>query len=452
MSDKTGNRMGNRTGNRMRSVLLLPVILCSVIFLSVLSTTAYGFGIAPGHKDIPYEAGRTANLKLKLLNNDGAAMKVLLYAEGELEGSVWFDNPVAEFSEGETEKVIDYHVDMPATVDKKGSIETFIIARPIPEEEEGITRVIGVVAPRLVLRVQVPLTGKYAKARLAVPPFKHNQSANFAIEVTNLGTEDIISVQAVIDIYGPLNNKLSQAVSNTIILRSKEKAVLEAPWTANLQPGKYKAVATVIYDGLNVVDEKEFSIGEFRITIDSISVNNFVLGGIAKFEMLLSNNWNLGVDELYADVEVRDPGGRVYAASKTATTSIPAFGKGRLEAFWNTEAVSAGNYRLGISLHYAGLTTQEDFDIFVDTNSITPNLAGRAIQTGKPAGEGEGGLMLKRTVYVLIILVAALLGFNAYIYFRRLRKPPKPPPASPARLRVTQPQQQQQQPPQSEQP
>ena len=102
---------------------------------------------------------------------------------------------------------------------------------------------------------------------------------------------------------------------------------------------------------------------------------------------------------------------------------MPAYGKGKLEAYWNTEKVIPGSYNLKIILNYAGQTTEDVFDILVDYNKITAALAGRVV--GAIEEEPKEGMELKKTVYILITIVVLLVIFNTYIYFKKIRKPPQ---------------------------
>ncbi len=406
--------------SRMAKIMLLVMI---VSVFALLSSNADALGVVPAHKDVTFEPGKEERIKMKLTKQTGEEMEILLYAEGPLEGNVFFDDSLIVLAADETERIIEYTFVIPEQTGKKGVIETKIVAKQVPKKKEGSTIINAGVAVVSKLRLLVPFTGKYAEAKLVVPIFKKDISTNFAVEVKNLGTEDIISAQAVIDIFGPLNNKLVTVRSDQHIIRSKEKMVIEVPWKPELQSGTYQAKLTLIYDENNAFDEKVFNIGTRKPSIDDITVDNFRLGGIAKFEILVSNDWNLPLDELFADVQVMDPEGTVYTQSRTATIAVPEFGKGVLEAFWDTEAVAPGPYKFKIVLNALGDEIEEVFDILVELDKITANLAGRVVAVPTIEEEGEDGT-LKKTVFILSAVVILLVIFNGYIYFKKIRKPP----------------------------
>jgi len=383
---------------------------------------AIALGIIPGHHDVNYEPGKTVQAKIKLLNEGGHETSVFLYVEGPLEQYIGFSESIITFSSGETEKIITYTIDMPPAMKKQGITETKIVARAIPVGLTGDTIIGASVAVVSKLRLIIPYSGKYAEVRLIVPPFEQNKEAAFVIEVKNLGKKNIIAAQAVIDIYGPLNNKLDTVKSKIHKIKKEGKKILNVNWKAVLPPGSYTAKLNLTYDEKNAYDEASFNIGRQEVRIDGISVNNFRLGGIARFEILVSNNWHMPAEEIFADIQVSDREDRIYTQSRTATTSVPAMGKATLEAFWNTERVIIGNYKLKIILDYDNQKTEEVFDIVVDYNRITTAVAGRVVGAEEEGEEEAKGI--KSTVIILAVVVALLVSVNIYI-FRRMKRPPK---------------------------
>lgn len=395
-----------------------------VLIFCLVSTTSLALGIVPSHEDVNFESGQEKTMKIKIIKEVDAEYDVLLYAQGPLENNIFFKENVVELKKGEDGRIIEYTLSMPESVDKQGVLETSIIAKQVPKKGDGRTVITAGVSVVSKLRLVIPYSGKYSEVRLVVPIFKQNEETNFAVEVKNLGTEDIISAQAIIDIYGPLNNKLATVKSGSQTIRTKDKAIIDVAWKATLPSGTYKAKLTVVYDERNAIDEEDFNIGVRDLRIDDISVNNFKLGGIAKFEILVSNEWNLPVDGLYADFQVMNKENTIYTQSRTAQTSIPSFGKGTLEAFWNTELVTPDRYKLKIILHGLDLQTEKMFDILVENNKITTSLTGEVILGSGETDNDKGDSGIEKTVYILVGVVLMLVLFNGYIYFRKIRKPP----------------------------
>jgi len=394
---------------------LKPILL--IIVILVLANQTYALGIAPSHSDVIFEPALEKTIQLKVINNAHKDFDAVVYAEGALAEYIMIDEPMIKLTKDQDSKIISYKINLPKSLEKQGLHEASIVIREIPKTTKGGTTVTANVAVVSKLNVMVPYKGKYAEIKLFVTDFKQNKESNFAVEVRNLGTKDILEAKAIIDIYGPLNNKLATVTSNKASVKSKDKEILIAKWIPELGPGSYHAVATLIYDELNTKDEKSFTIGTLELGIVSISVTDFRLGGIAKFDILVENNWNTEIQGAYAETTVKDDNGKIYTQFKTASADIPAFGKQELNAYWDTAKVIPGAYKFDIVLNYLGQKTEKIFDIMVEYDKITASLVGKAIAVGeeeKPA--------LVKSVYILIFLVVILIIFNVVIYFKKIKR------------------------------
>ena len=394
---------------------LKPILL--IIVILVLASQTYALGIAPSSSDVIFEPGLEKTIQLKVINNVHKDFDAVVYAEGELAEYIIIGNPTISLSKNEDSKIISYKLKLPKSLEKQGLHEARIIVREIPKTTKGGTTITANLAIASKLKVTVPYSGKYAEIKLFVTDFKQNKESNFAVEVINLGTENILEARAIIDIYGPLNNKLATVTSNKASVKSKDKEILIAKWIPELGPGSYHAVATLIYDELNTKDEKSFTIGTLELDIVSISVTDFRLGGIAKFDILVENNWNTEIQGAYAETTVKDDNGKIYTQFKTASADIPAFGKQELNAYWDTAKVIPGAYKFDIVLNYLGQKTEKIFDIIVEYDKITGSLVGQVIGVR----EEEKPAVLK-SIYLLIFLVIILIIVNVVIYFKKVKK------------------------------
>jgi len=393
-------------------------ILLIVILMLVLIKQSYAFGIVPSHKNLMFEPNSEQTIKLKILNEELNEFKAMIYAEGELAEYVTIENPIVEFSKDEDSKIISYKVKMPARFEKQGAHQTNIVIRMIPKETKaGATTIGASVAVISKLYVTVPYSGKYVEARLFLPIFEPNKESKFAVEISNLGTEDVYKAKAIINIYGPLNDKLDTVVSEEVSIKSKEKKLVTIAWTPNLKPGSYKAVATIIADEFNTKDERTFVIGKMFIDIIGITVDDFKLGGIARFDILLENVWNERIPNVYGEVSVLDKSGTVYTKFKTAAVDIEGFEKQEIQAYWDTAKVAPGDYKLDIVLNYLGKTSEKVFDILVSMNEIKTSAIGKVVS----AEVKERNIVLT-AIYILTALVIVLIIFNVLIYLRKIRK------------------------------
>ncbi len=394
----------------------LKFILLIIVFLVLVNQT-HALGIAPSHFDVIFEPGLEKTIQLKVMNNAHKDFDAVVYAEGALAEYITIENPTIKLSKEDDSKIILYKVMLPPSLEKQGLHEAKIVVREIPKETKGGTTVTANLAVASKLNVMVPYKGKYAETKLFVTNFKENEESNFAVEVKNLGTQDIIEAYAIINIYDPANNKVATVTSNKASIKSKDNELLIAKWKPDLKPGNYRAVAILMYDNLNTKDEKPFSIGTMFLDINSITINNFKLGGIAKFDILVENEWNEEIPGIYADTSITDKDGKIYSSYKTASIDISSFGQQEINSYLDTSKLSMGAYKLNIDLNYLSQKTGMIFDILVEYDKITATLAGRVIGV-----EEEEKPAVLKSIYILIFLVLILIAFNIFIYFKKLRK------------------------------
>jgi len=391
-------------------------LLIWLIIALVLASSVYSLGIAPGHTDLNFEPNAEQKIKLKLINSDNQPMQVVLYADGELSKYISFEQPLLEIRADEKEKYAYYTVKLPASFEKQGTHSADIVARAIPiatsNEGVGVSASVAVVSK---LNVIVPYSGKYAEITLFSPNFELDKGGNFAVEVRNLGTEDILQGQLVIEVLGPVNDRIALLKSESFNLASKQNQIVTVNWIPSVGLGSYKAVASLIYEGANAKDERVFNIGELAIKILDISVKDFKLGGIAMFDIMLENTWNDKIPGVYGDITVKDEAGKTYTKFKTASVDMSSNEKQKIQAYWDTNNVGPGNYKLNIILNYIGKKSEQVFDILVSVDQIRTTAVGQVVSMP----ESKGGLLT--WVYVLIFFVILLIIFNVLVFFKKIR-------------------------------
>jgi len=393
-------------------VAKLMVMLAVFLAVSlVLAQDSLALGIAPAMESMNFEPGIERTFSIKVINRDGKEVKALITAGGEFGKYIELHENYVYFSEGEKEKKISYTIRLPEGTEEPGPHKAEIIVMELPpEEEEGMTKVSAVISVTYVLTVNVPYPGKYARARLFVSGFKLKRESNFLVEVENLGTLTIFAI-AVIDILGPLGEKITTLTSEEVSIDPKEKEVIAVKWTPEIQ-GEYYARVDVIYNDHSTRDEKKVTIGELMVDIDSISTGEFRLGGIAKFNILVENKWNKEIPDVYAEFTIKDREGKEYTRTKTASSKLEAFGKQMLIAYWDTERVDQGDYVMSVVLHYEDRETSKDFDVRVSLDKIEVSLVGRVVET-LPSEQPE-----IPTIYLFTFLVIILSVMNVVIYLK----------------------------------
>ncbi len=397
-------------------------MLALVAVFSCAAANAAAIGLTPGRTTIDFEPNMEKTVTFTIINNEHKNFNALVYAEGDLKDYVALGKNIVEFKETDNTKEFSYAVKLPDKIDKPGDHWAKIIVMEMPpgteaEKLEG-QFVIATTAVVHQLRVKVPYPGKYADLDMVVQEAEPGQTATFFVKLYNLGTEDIYKAFATIDILGPTNEKIAMLESDEIALESKKGGELIIPWKADVNPGTYHAVATVNYDGKIGTVEKNFGIGALRIEVVDVQVRNFVLGGIAKFEINVENKWNQKVDGVYAEVVMSDQKGDTVASFKSASVDVDALQRSTLYAYWDTQGIEKGAYEAKLVLHYAGKTSEKVMKTYVELESIETDIVGLTAKVIT----SKGGVGPGTEILVPLVLILVFINAGWFFYFRRRKK------------------------------
>jgi len=168
-----------------------------------------------------------------------------------------------------------------------------------------------------------------------------------------------------------------------------------------------------MYEGRVARATREFMVGKSLVDIISIYVKDFTLGEIAKFNILVENQWPDTINDVYTDF-VFSQMGKEVDSFKSATEDISADSKKELTAYWDTDGVSAGEYDTQITLYYDDQKIEKNVKTKVSMNSIIfDGLTGAVV--GGPDG-------LNGNFLVAVILIIGLTSGFWVVYFRMKKK------------------------------
>jgi len=393
----------------------------AVLFVIALAQNIYALGITPGRAVFDYAPGRQEDVVFKVINNEHKDMNVLIYVEGELNQSITLYQTMIEFTADEEEKEFKYTFNLPTSLEQPGMHQTRIIAREVPKKVEQGTFVGATVAVATELYIKVPYPGKYLELRMDIQESDINETTKFVVSASNFGEQKIARAYAIIDILSKTNELISSVKTETFEISPKERKDLVAEWEANAYPGSYVARATVIYDEKTDSIEKTFSVGTLRIDLIDVVVEDFRLGGIAKFTIVAENKWNSEIKDVYSRVLIYDAANKTIADSRSASIDFLALEKTTMFAFWDTAGIDEGDYDGRIILYYANKTAEKEIRARVRTEELKVEVVGL---TAKVIGSKSSG----NSAFWLIALVITLILINAawFIYFRNKHHKKKP--------------------------
>lgn len=406
---------------RLVSIARIIILLVSVIFVV---ESVYALGITPGRTVVNFEQNLERDVPFSIVNNEHKKMQVVFMVQGELNASITLigsndgnlennrDSGIIEFLPSEETKNFRYHVKLPEKLEP-GLHTAEVIALEIPKASGDGTYVGATVAVATQLYVYVPYPGKYVDSDISIFDAESNSTATFVVSVLNRGKVGIGETRALIDIYTSLNERVASIETDYYPLDPGARTELTAKWPVNVPPGNYLAKAAVFYDGETKELEKQFSIGASLLSIESILVNEFNLGEIAKLQILLENRWNEELKNVFANLLVYNEDSDVMADVKSATKDIPALSRAELIAYWDTVGVEEGEYDGKLVVNYNEKTTDKSLLLKINADSLDITGVGYAIR-----GRRGGGITLTSILLVLVILLL-VVNLAWFIFFRR---------------------------------
>ncbi len=397
------------------NIKLIIMMIFGIILILFFINNIYSLGVTPGRTTINYQKGLEKEVSFSVLNNEHKNMQVLLMVQGELNGSVTLFDSLVEFSPSEESRQFKYKIKLPADIEKIPGLHTAdIVALEVPKSGSGGTYVGATVAVISQVHVYVACPGKCIEADLNVLDAEQNGSATFIIPVVNRGKLDIGEVRATIDIYTSMNERIDSIETDYEAIESGGRTELSAKWDVKVNPGTYLAKVTVFYDGESKSFEKQFAVGTKALTIESILVNNFQLGEIAKLQILVENKWSSEIKNVFANMLVYDNNNQVMADVKSASETVPALAKKELIAYWDTVGVKEGEYSGKLMVKYGEKSTDKNLVLKVSEDSLDVVGVGYAI---RPKTTGKG----TNITFILIVLVVILIIVNIslFLFFKR---------------------------------
>lgn len=403
--------------SRQSRLNALALLLAAAVFVSLSAGNADAIGVTPGRTTVDFEPNMERAVTFTIINNEHKNFNAYIYAEDELKDIITSEKNIIEFRETDDSKTFTYKFRLPEKFEKPGDHWAKIIImemQPDTENREGQV-VLATTAVAHQLRVKVPYPGNYADIDLIVNDAEPDAEAGFFIKIFNIGTENIKKAYATIDIMGATNEKIATIESEEIQVESKKTGEINLAWKAEVNPGMYHAVATVNYDGNVAKAEKNFAVGAMRIDVLDVKVRNFVLGGIAKFEINTENKWNQKISDVFAEMSVNDRNGDQVASFKSSSTDVGALQRSTLYAYWDTEGVAKGAYDAKLILHYGGKTSERLLKTSVNLESIDAEIVGMTAKV--ITAKGGAGPAADYLVPIVIILIMINAGW--FMYFKR---------------------------------
>ena len=355
--------------NYFNLIRVIGLIAVFVLMFLVVVPSVSAIGITPGRTTIDFEPSLTREVGFTITNTENKNMNVAFTVQGDLKDYISIDSNVVSFSSGESSKAFSYGINLPGSL-SPGLHTANIIAVELPEDIDnpGMT-IKATVSVVTQVYVYVPYPGKYLDAGLDVVNNENNNLISFYVPLISRGDEAIEEVEADIEIFKG-TERITNVETNKLSINPQERKELSGTWNPNVLPGKYKAVAKIMYDGNVNLIEKEFSVGNESLGVLGISVNDFKLGEVARIRILVQNTESDPVEKAFANLNVYDPELDQIANLKSENYQIPASSNKELIVYWDTIDVQKGEYSSELKIDYDSAFLSKNFKIDVSDDSM----------------------------------------------------------------------------------
>ncbi|MEK6903767.1 MAG: hypothetical protein AABW64_03925 [Nanoarchaeota archaeon] len=403
-------------------LLLRFVLLC--LFFTIQAPFAAALGISPGRTLVDFSPGFEKTVQLTIVNTEHKNLNVVLYAEGELAPYMIITPEQLLFTPDESEKQASYTVQLPGSFTEPGLHSARILAREVAEQTQAEETIVvqAFLAVASAFDVRVPYPGKYLKTQIYISEPREQQPVTFLVQAHNLGTEAITTASMTIEIFDDAKKSLALLTSEQQPIAAGKRVEFLQSWDPETTYNQYTARFRIVYDGKTIQEEQRFTVGQFALEPLSISVNDFTLGTVAKFNILLKNHASTPVTRATAHILLSDQEEKQIADFSSIETPIPSLAVKALFAYWDTESVPQGTYDGKLVIAADENHAERRIRATVTEKAITTeivDITGHAIR-----GQIASAAVLKKesTFALLTLLVVLANSIGWYAYLKRKNK------------------------------
>lgn len=366
-----------------KSVLALLLLL--VYGISLVSA----IGIGPGKVPIDFVPNLQQDMSFVALNNGDTDITYKIYTSGDLGKYINCSVPSLFLKVGESKHFI-CTIKLPNEL-PPGSNEGRVGIVEAKDVKLGQVSVLSAVESRIIVSVAYP--DFYLAMSIDAQNIKKNEEELFKVHVKNWGKENV-TLAAPIKILDANGKFVAQVLTTEEDIPKLGEADLYAAWKANVDSGKYTALA--YYNEFNA--SKDFLVGEYLINIINLT-SDITEGEIGKFELNLQSMWPEAIT-FNSELEVFD-NNHTSLGSKTDEFIIRQWQEGMFKILWDKPISPAGTYNAHVKITYGNKTTEKNFDFQVKKKPVVQMISDN-----------------KTLVYSLIGIILLLLIFIIYKVIR----------------------------------
>jgi hypothetical protein len=333
----------------MFNKIVLPIIL-----ILLLSISCSAIGITPTRFQVSLKPGQSQTVTIDVIRHTGTQCNI--YPIGDPEFIAAFASK-GNYQLPNKNNNILLTFNYPTNISRGGYFGGQLVFEEMRPNVEGAGARAAVGAPVSLL---IQFIGKYAGAQLDAKDTKLNQPVPIALKITNFGTENIASASGTVSIFDNTHNKIGEVSTQPAPLAPMQSTTFNLTWDSNgYTKGNYYAEAYVTYDEKSATANDTFKIGTLNLKILNFS-DTANQDTVNSFYIKVENEWNDPLENLFADVTLKNISGQV-ASFSISEQEINAWQVKNMKGFFNAQGIQPGDYDANILLAFneVGITSKQ---------------------------------------------------------------------------------------------
>ena len=380
-------------------------IFMAAFFLAIaifLTSNVNAFGISPAITNLDFKPLETYEGSFTLYNHGSSQIEVSLSVFGELAGYIEIPNQIT--IKPDSQEVVNYKLSLPASMEY-GFHKAEIMAVENTPQSEGETVIGAKIAVVTQIKVLVPYPEKYVNAEIMVD--EKEEEIWFMISLANIGNADIENAYASIAIEDQ-TRLIERITTNSVNIAVKDKNMIHAVSKQNLQPGDYKATATVNYDGKENVVARDFQIKKERlILLKEFSVQNSEETPV-RFDVTIENLANKEMKDVVLDLSIIDASQNVVENLKSAPLDLKPKEQISIPMYWDYQVTGDEVYKANLMINGMGYSLEKSIE-FGARGLITSGINEPVISVKEPDKSLSNNWFFGIGGILFIIIISAVL-------------------------------------------
>ncbi len=284
-------------------------------------------------------------------------------------------------------------VKLPPGIIEPGGHRVMVGVRELaPPGSGGFSTVTSIEA---IFTIHVPYQGQYLKYYLSADNVNENESIPIKLILNNLGTDNINSLYADIDVLDQNNATVASTTTESITLATQESTTLLAQIPPfKVHPGNYVIRGTIHYDGKEEIAYNTFKVGNLNFDIIN-ETNEIYTGSIDPIFVTVASQWANIINNVYADIKIGND-----TPVQTLSETVNGFDTQTLTAYFDATNETKGIKPMSITLHYQDKTTTKDTQIMVLEQGIT---------------EFAKNMSTTSIIFIFVILTVIIINITLFI-------------------------------------